>query len=64
MAIRNKFLEIRLKLGYKNQYDFADYLEVNRSQYSKYEKNIRQPSIEVFYKISKKLNITINDLLE
>lgn len=63
MPIRNKLLEIRLKLGYKKQRDFAEYLDLNRTQYNKYENNMQQPSIEIFYKIAKKLEITIDQLV-
>lgn len=61
--IKNRFLEIRLRLGYKKQKDFAEYLGISRPQYSKYENNKEQPSIDVFYKISKKLNISMDELI-
>lgn len=61
--VKNKLLEIRLNLGYKKQKDFADFLEISRPQYNKYENNKEQPSIEVLYKISKKLNIAIDKLI-
>ncbi|MBN1058597.1 helix-turn-helix transcriptional regulator [Clostridium botulinum] len=64
MSVKNKLLEIRLSLGYKKQKDFAEYLEINKSQYNKYENNKEQPSIEVFYKISKKLNKKIDEIIE
>lgn len=64
VAITNKLLKIRLQKGYKIQKEFAEYLELNRSQYNKYENNKEQPSIEVFYKIAKKLNLKIDDLIE
>ena len=64
MPIKNKLLEVRLKLGYKRQKDFAEYLELNKTQYNKYENNMQQPSIEIFYKISKKLEISIDELVE
>ena len=62
--IKNKLLDIRLKLRYKKQKDFADFLGIAQAQYSKYENNKDQPSIQIFYKISKKLNIPIDDLIE
>lgn len=64
MPIRNKLLEIRLKMGYKKQKDFAEFLDINRSQYNKYENNKEQPSIDVFYKISQKVEIKIDELIE
>lgn len=64
MGVRNKLLQIRLSLGYKKQSDFAAYLGVSQSQYCRYENNKEQPSIEIFYKIAKKLNMKIDDLIE
>lgn len=61
--IKNRLLSIRLKLEYKKQKDFAEFLEISRPQYSKYENNKEQPSIEVFYRISKKLKIKIDDMV-
>lgn len=61
--VKNKLLEVRLRLGYKKQKDFAEYLGISRPQYNKYENNKEQPSIDVLYKISKKLNIKIDELI-
>jgi transcriptional regulator with XRE-family HTH domain len=61
--VKNRLLEIRLKLGYKKQKDFAEFLELSRPQYNKYENNVEQPSIEVLHKISKKLNMKMDDLI-
>ncbi|WP_133627088.1 helix-turn-helix domain-containing protein [Fonticella tunisiensis] len=63
MAVKNRLLEIRLKMGFKKQKDFADYLEVPRNQYNRYENNTNQPSIEVLYRISKKLGCTLDELV-
>lgn len=59
MAVKNKFLEIRLKLGYQFQKDFAEYLELSQYQYNRYERNVNQPSLEVILRIcgKDKLNI-------
>lgn len=62
--IKNRLLEIRLKSGYKYAKDFAEYLEINNQQYSRYESNKSQPTLETAYKIAKKLNIKIEDLIE
>ena len=51
--IKNRLLEIRLKLGYKYAKDFANYLEINS-----------QPTLETAYKIAKKLNIKIEDIID
>lgn len=62
--IKNRLLEIRLNLGYKYAKDFAEHLGINNQQYSRYESNKSQPTLETAYKIAKKLNIRIEDLIE
>ncbi|KZL88789.1 hypothetical protein [Clostridium magnum] len=42
MPIKNRLLEIRLKLGYKNVKDFADFLGLGKSNYSLIENNKKQ----------------------
>ncbi|WP_055070686.1 helix-turn-helix domain-containing protein [Clostridium massiliamazoniense] len=64
MPIKNKLLQVRLQLGYRKQIEFAEFLGLNKTQYNKYENNMQQPSIEIFYKISKKLGISIDELIE
>lgn len=61
--MKNKLLEIRLNKGYKKQKDFAAFLEINKSQYSKYENNVEQPSVEVLYRIAKKLRCNMEDII-
>lgn len=63
MPVTNNLLSIRLKLGYKKQKDFAEFLEISRPQYNKYENNKEQPSVEVLYRIAQKLNCKIEDLI-
>ena len=62
--IKNRLLEIRLNSGYKYAKDFAEHLGINNQQYSRYESNKSQPTLETAYKIAKKLNIRIEDLIE
>jgi len=64
MGVKNKFLEIRLEKGYKFQKDFAEYLGLNQYQYNRYEKNERQPALEVILKICSidKLNMDPRDI--
>lgn len=50
-------------MGYKKQKDFAEFLELSRPQYSKYENNKEQPSIEVLHKIAKKLNMKMDNII-
>lgn len=56
MPIKNKLLEIRLQMGYKKQKDFAEFLGMSTYQYNRYEKNAVQPSVEILYRIAKKVN--------
>lgn len=62
--VKNRLLEIRLKLGYKFQKDFAGFLKLSQYQYNRYERNERQPSLEVVIKICSpdKLNIDPRDI--
>lgn len=61
--LKNRLLDIRLKKGYKYAKDFAELLELNPNQYSRYESNKMQPSSEVVYRICKKLNMAIEEIL-
>ncbi|EJP6471344.1 helix-turn-helix transcriptional regulator [Clostridium botulinum] len=64
MAIKNRLLNIRLEMGYKFQKDFAEFLGINPYQYNRYEKNVSQPSVEILYNISKRINKKIEDIIE
>lgn len=61
--VKNRLLEIRLKLGYKKQKDFANFLEVGISHYNKLENNNLLITVDVLFKIARKLNMNINDIL-
>lgn len=61
-VIKNKLLKKRLDMGYKKQKDFAQFLDIAQYQYNRYENNIVQPSIEVAYKIAKKIGSTMDEL--
>ena len=61
--MKNKFEEFRLKLGYRKQKDFAELLEINTAQYSKYANHREQPSVDVLYRAAKKLNCSMEDLI-
>ena len=47
-----------------NQTGFREFLGVNKDQYSRWERQEFQPSIEWCWKIAKKLNCHIEDLFE
>lgn len=64
MPIKNKLLEIRLKLGYKNAKDFADFLELGKSNYSLIENNKKQVTLEQAFKIARKLKMNVEEVFE
>ena len=63
MGVKNRLLEIRLKMRYKKQKDFAKFLGFKQPQYNKLENNVSQLTLEQVFQISKKLNIDINDIV-
>ncbi|NFO89033.1 helix-turn-helix transcriptional regulator [Clostridium botulinum] len=63
MSVKNKLLEIRLSLGYKKQKDFAEFLGIGNSYYSKLENNKDKLTIDTLFNIANKLNININDIV-
>lgn len=63
MGVKNKLLEIRLKLGYKKQKDFAEYLGFKQPQYNKLENNVSQLTLEQLFDISRKLKLDINEIV-
>ena len=62
LSIKNNLEKIRLENGFKFQKDFADFLELSQYQYNRYERNERQPSLEIAIRISKKLNIDVREI--
>lgn len=60
--VKNRLLEIRLKLGYKNAKDFAEFLDLNKSMYSLIENNKRNVNLENAFDIAEKLNMKIEDV--
>lgn len=63
MGVKNRLLEIRLKLGYKKQKDFASFLEIGNSYYSRLENNKDKLTIDTLFNIARKLNMNINDIV-
>lgn len=61
--VKNRLLEIRLKLGYKKQKDFAEYLGIGKSHYNKLENNNLLITVDILFRIARKLNIDINDIV-
>jgi DNA-binding XRE family transcriptional regulator len=50
-------------MGYKKQQDFADYLEIDRWLYNRYENNKVQPSNENLLDICLKTGRKIEDII-
>ena len=61
--LKNKLKSFRHKHE-MNQTEFATYLGMTIGQYNQYETHRRQPTLETAWRISKKLNVTINELFE
>lgn len=61
--VKNRLLEIRLRLGYKKQKDFASFLGIGNSYYSKLENNKDKLTVDTLFSIARKLNIDINDIV-
>lgn len=62
--IRNRLKEIRMKEYMMTQTEFAEYLGIHRNALSKYESGIRIPDTATLYKICKKLNKNIFDIID
>ena len=61
--VKNRLLEIRLRLGYRKQKEFAEFIGVTPAVYNKYENNTSQPGLDTLLKISKKLNLNLDDIV-
>jgi putative transcriptional regulator len=61
--MKNKLKHFRHKYE-MNQKEFAEFLGVTQYQLSRWEGQAYQPSLETAYKIAKRLNIKIEDLIE
>jgi putative transcriptional regulator len=61
LMVKNRLKEIRMKEYMMNQQHFCELLEINYRQYSRYEHGA-VPSLEVAFKISQKLNKTIDEV--
>lgn len=63
MVIKNRLLELRLERKYKKQKDFAAFLDIGESYYNKLENNKSVMTLDTLFKVSKKLNIGINEIV-
>lgn len=62
--VKNKLLQIRLRLGYKTAKDFGELLSLGKSSYSLLENNKKQVTLEQAFIIAKKLNMKLEDIFE
>lgn len=60
--VKNRLREIRYKEYQMNQREFADFLGVEYNQYSLYDNNKYNPSLETALIISEKLNKHVDDI--
>jgi putative transcriptional regulator len=60
-VIRNNLKNIRYEHK-MNQGEFAEFLGIAQSQYSRYERQKEQPSLETALKISEKIKRSVNDI--
>jgi DNA-binding XRE family transcriptional regulator len=65
--IKNRLREIRLKLAAQQgkdipQADMARFLDVNVTQYNRFENQQVQPSLETAYRIAKKLGYIMEEI--
>lgn len=57
-----RLIELRKEYSYTQQY-VADYLKIDRSNYSKYELGKLEPSIEMLIALSKLYSVTVDYIL-
>lgn len=62
MTTGEKIQELRQKLGYKSQIDFAKACGLSPAAVCQYESNIRRPSTDALMKISKICGVSIEYL--
>jgi putative transcriptional regulator len=61
MTVHNRLKSFRHKYE-MNQTEFAALLGINHDQYNRYERNKRQPTLEIALQISDKLGRPVNDI--
>lgn len=64
MIVKNRLLDLRLEKKFKKQKDFAAYLNLKPSYYNKLENNKSIMTIDTLVKISRKLNISLDEIIE
>jgi len=61
MPVRNRLKDLRHDHR-MNQTEFADFLALSVYQYNRYEKEARQPTLEIALQISGKVKRPVNDI--
>ncbi|MBS4195308.1 helix-turn-helix transcriptional regulator [Lederbergia citri] len=61
MRVINRLKSFRHKYE-MNQTEFADYLGIASDQYNRYERNKRQPVLEIALRISERLGVSVNEI--
>lgn len=61
--LKNNLKNLRIKFCYTQQ-EIANYLQINRTTYTKYESGNSMPSIFILRDLSILYNVTINNLIE
>ncbi|WP_427036613.1 helix-turn-helix transcriptional regulator [Cytobacillus pseudoceanisediminis] len=61
MPVQNNLKDLRHDHR-MNQTEFADFLQVSVHQYNRYEKGVRQPTLEIALQISEKVRRPVNDI--
>ena len=59
----NRIKELRIKHGYKNQKELADFLYVNQTAVSQWERGATIPSSQMLLKLSELYGVSIDYLL-
>lgn len=61
MAVKNTLKELRHDRR-MNQTEFAEFLQISVHQYNRYEKGVRQPTLEIALQISEKVKQPVNEI--
>lgn len=63
MNIKNRLMDLRLERKFRRQKEFAAYLGLSETYYNKLENNKCIMTIETLFKIARKLNVDINEIV-
>lgn len=63
MGVKNRLKEIRHQKFFDKKKDIAEFLGLAPGNYSRYEHQHVQPSLEMVLKMAKKLNLNVEDIV-